>query len=555
MSVEPAAGSQSPKPAKLDSPDRKAAPQEPASATPAPGAKPVTAAPQADSPQDEVDDSTYHRDRFVLFNALPSSLVSALVHFIAFMILALTTFSEPDPGDTLAIQGAPADRADEVDEIQAQDSAAQLEQNVADQQAEVSQQVLQNVVVATDAPTVAVDVSVSQPNIEIGDFSQRTAPKSDLLSQIGSMSGSGLDGRGDAARAKMVATVGGTSESEKAVAQALKWFVEHQNHDGSWSFDHRGGPCQGRCSDPGRRSACRPRATAMALLPFLGAGQTHQQGEYKQVVERGLYYLTNAMRVANRGGMQTGDLAQAGGSMYAHGLAAITLCEAYAMTHDRKLLQPAQLSLNHIMFAQDPVGGGWRYSPRQPGDTSVVGWQLMALKSGHMAYLAVDPKCIQSATRFLDSTAGDGGSRYGYTGPGQGQGTTAVGLLCRMYLGWKRDNPALKRGVEYLSRTRPSPGNMYYNYYATQVLRQYCGDPGTDGHEMWEKWNTEIRDKLVKDQEKTGHQKGSWMMRGDHGSDRGGRLYCTSMATMILEVYYRHMPIYGKQAATEDFPL
>jgi hypothetical protein len=45
------------------------------------------------------------------------------------------------------------------------------------------------------------------------------------------------------------------------------------------------------------------------------------------------------------------------------------------------------------------------------------------------------------------------------------------------------------------------------------------------------------------------------MMRGDHGSERGGRLYCTSMATMILEVYYRHMPIYGKQAATEDFPL
>jgi hypothetical protein len=27
------------------------------------------------------------------------------------------------------------------------------------------------------------------------------------------------------------------------------------------------------------------------------------------------------------------------------------------------------------------------------------------------------------------------------------------------------------------------------------------------------------------------------------------------MATMILEVYYRHMPIYGKQATTEDFPL
>jgi hypothetical protein len=124
-----------------------------------------------------------------------------------------------------------------------------------------------------------------------------------------------------------------------------------------------------------------------------------------------------------------------------------------------------------------------------------------------------------------------------------------------MYLGWKHDNPNLKRGVEYISKLGPSRGNMYYNYYATQVMRQYCGDPGTEGHEMWEKWNKNMRDFLVSSQEKTGHPKGSWMMKGDHGSERGGRVYCTSMATMILEVYYRHMPIYGKQAATEDFPL
>jgi len=300
---------------------------------------------------------------------------------------------------------------------------------------------------------------------------------------------------------------------------------------------------------------CRTGATAMALLPFLGAGQTHQQGQYKQNVERGLYFLTSQMKIRNEAGMQAGDLAQGRGSMYSHGLAAITLCEAYAMTHDRKLMTPAQASLNHIIYAQDPIGGGWRYNPRTPGDTSVVGWQLMALKSGHMAYLAVPPATIQGAIKFLDSAQADGGSRYGYTGPGQGQATTAVGLLCRMYLGWKHDNPALKRGVEYMSRLGPSKGNMYYNYYATQVLRQYCGDPGMDGHEMWEKWNTNMRDWLVSSQEKTGHAKGSWMMKGDHGSERGGRIYCTSMATMVLEVYYRHMPIYGKAAAEDDFPL
>lgn len=94
---------------------------------------------------------------------------------------------------------------------------------------------------------------------------------------------------------------------------------------------------------------------------------------------------------------------------------------------------------------------------------------------------------------------------------------------------------------------------MYYNYYATQVMRHNDGEPGKDG--AWKKWNTEMRDWLVTSQAKGGHVEGSWYMAGDHGSTHGGRVYCTSMATMILEVYYRHMPIYGKAAAKEDFPL
>jgi hypothetical protein len=225
------------------------------------------------------------------------------------------------------------------------------------------------------------------------------------------------------------------------------------------------------------------------------------------------------------------------------------------MTHDKGLMGPAQLSINHIVYAQDPVGGGWRYAPRTPGDTSVVGWQLMALKSGHMAYLQVPPGTIQGAIKFLDSVSAESGSKYGYTGPGGGQATTAIGLLCRMYLGWKKDHPGIERGVEYLSQIGPSKGNMYYNYYATQVMRHYGGDPGAEGNDKWDKWNKEMRDWLVNTQDMNGHQKGSWHMRGDHGSERGGRIYCTSMATMILEVYYRHMPIYGKQAAEDEFPL
>jgi len=235
--------------------------------------------------------------------------------------------------------------------------------------------------------------------------------------------------------------------------------------------------------------------------------------------------------------------------MYSHGLAAIVLCEAFAMTHDNALQRPAQASLDFIAYAQDPITRGWRYKPRDMsgGDTSVVGWQLMALKSGHMGNLYVNPSTVQGAKKFLDSVQANQGATYGYMAPGEKRATSAIGLLCRMYLGWDQNQPALNDGVRRLSKSGPSDVNMYYNYYATQVMRHYEGP-------MWEKWNKKMRDWLVKNQDRKGHREGSWYMGKEH-TNKGGRLYCTAMATMILEVYYRHLPIYGKKAADQEFEL
>lgn len=520
-------------------------------------AQPVAAQQAQAQPAEEAEEAApAGGNRFILYNVLPSSLVSGVVHFITIMILALMMVAPIVNNQTMQISAPPPEALEEIEELKEEKIEIKVDETmVSNERSEVVAQIMQNVVEPTEAPSVAMDVDAAPIAVELSDFGEQTAPKNDLMATVGSFTGSGTSGRGAAAQGQMVAKYGGNDASQAAVAAALKWFAEHQNPDGSWNYDHRLGPCQGRCADAGSLTDCKTGATAMALLPFLGAGQTHKQGTYKRNVEAGLYFLTSQMKVKNQGGLQAGDLAQGGGSMYSHGLASIVLCEAYAMTQDRNLMAPAQLSLNHIMWAQDPVGGGWRYAPRTPGDTSVVGWQLMALKSGHMAYLTVDPNTIKGAMKFLDSVQAESGAKYGYTGPGAGQATTAIGLLCRMYLGWKHDNPALARGVEYLDRIGPSTGNMYYNYYATQVMRHYGGEPGSEGHPMWEKWNTKMRDSLVNSQDKNAHQKGSWIMKGDHGSERGGRIYCTSMATMILEVYYRHMPIYGKAAATDDFPL
>ncbi len=500
----------------------------------------------AGEPAEEQDErasffSRFAGNRFLLFNAVPSWMVSMMVHATLLMILALMTLPER-PAEQRIVAVSDPNRVEEVENLENEDIDP-LDVDVFEGQIPAELTDTRTTTAELDVPSLD-DISAAPEQIKLEDFGDMAAPSDALMDRIGGGIGKGLgEARGEKARRAQVAKNGGSKGSEAAVAAALKWLAEHQMRDGGWNFDHTMGPCKGRCTHPGEIPSARNGATAIALLPFLGAGQTHKEGKYKQTVERGLAYLVRSMKLGN--GM--GDLTDAGGRLYSHGLASIALCEAYAMTNDPGLLQPAQLSLNFIVYAQDSIGGGWRYQPHQAGDTSVLGWQLMACKSGHMAYLKVPRKTILGASKFLDFVQEDNGSKYGYTMPAKGPATTAVGLLCRMYLGWKHDNPSLKAGVEYLDRLGPTE-NMYYNYYATQVMRHYGG-------QFWETWNAKMRDRLVKRQDTKGHAKGSWYFPRGAYSDRGGRLYCTAMATMVLEVYYRHLPIYGKQASEEEFPL
>jgi hypothetical protein len=352
-----------------------------------------------------------------------------------------------------------------------------------------------------------------------------------------------------ASKAALVRSMGGTPESEAAVADGLRWLSNHQFPDGAWSFFHSTHPeCHGQCNQAGVMPAGgRSAATGLALLAFLGSGHTHQDGDYQDEVKNGVEFLLKNAKTQG----QYMDLCPevvANEKLYTHGLCTIALSELAALTKDSRIKSAAKSAVNFIVASQNPKSGGWRYMPYQvskdPGDTSVVGWQIMALKSAKNAKIQFSDTSFKGAELFLNAVQELGGSQYGYdlTSKTPSPSMTAAGLLCRMYLGWDRKNKALQNGVKFLAATKPMPNNMYYNYYATQVMHHWGG-------EEWNEWNGIMRDQLVRAQLRVsdGHLHGSWNLADVHG-DSGGRLYMTCLCVMTLEVYYRHLPIQRRDA-------
>ncbi|MEC7498314.1 MAG: prenyltransferase/squalene oxidase repeat-containing protein, partial [Planctomycetota bacterium] len=124
-------------------------------------------------------------------------------------------------------------------------------------------------------------------------------------------------------RSELVKKEGGTLLTEAAVARGLRWLAQNQNQDGSWSLSN-----YQRSDRPDNQGDTA--GTALALLPFLGAGQTHEYGMYKENVAQGLRWLIE--RQAIDGDLRAGLNNVQG--MYAHGQATIVLVEALAMTGD-----------------------------------------------------------------------------------------------------------------------------------------------------------------------------------------------------------------------------
>ena len=410
--------------------------------------------------------------------------------------------------------------------------------------------------------------------------------------------------RSGSARGETAVAKGGSPSSEAAIERGLLWLARHQAANGSWSFEHS--YCTDPFGHPSQQCLCRTKgyieghtkaSTSIALLPFLGAGNTHLNGPYKEVVYRGLEQLKITLDIELKElHLENPDFVSTfSGDLYGYGITALVMAEAFGMTGDPDLERYVNALSVFLARHQHPLGG-WRYELGQPGDITVTGWQVVALKSSQLAGAPVHSDIFRQVDHFLDSLTPPafsrrpaqaqvvvnqaGGinrdpTRYHYlasfansTTREPSECTSAVGLLCRLYTGWNKNDPRLLQGVNQLLKSNTHPALLLYrNFYLAQILLHI-------DHPSWDQWNRRNRDFLVRTQvtETTRMDQrnpafgsplceiGSWYLTNPRGATKNairdrhlapaGRLAHTALAILTLEVYYRLLPVY-KPAAIE----
>ena len=166
----------------------------------------------------------------------------------------------------------------------------------------------------------------------------------------------------------------------------------------------------------------------------------------------------------------------------------------------------------------------------------------MALTSVRNGGIHVPEYVFDLARHWLDEEVSSGRHRgiYGYTRPEEARvAMVAEGMFARQLLGSRRTDANVEESARYVhtqTMRQNSLDNLYLIYYGTMGLYQYQGW-------IWERWNTRVREFLVRTQRTRGPRAGSWDPTGPW-SEAGGSVLSTCFSILTLQVYYRYLPLF-----------
>jgi HEAT repeat protein len=358
-----------------------------------------------------------------------------------------------------------------------------------------------------------------------------------------------------------------TDTTERSVETGLRWLEKQQKGAGYWDGNEK---------NFGGVINCEPAYTALALLAYLGAGYESEHHKFRETVRRATEFLASTQ-------FYDGGFPVTGGSdnswifAYLIGMAIWGMTESWALSGDATLDMPVERGIGYLVRVQTP-GAGWRYGPRySQSDTSCTSWVLMTLKAAAQLGLHIPEKAYDGIDSWLERCGLDitgeeelpedmktdydkevGAKRYfkAFTGYFTLSGSeasslqqtsmTAVGMVCRFFMGWQRSHPFMIGSANYLMDFLPQwrkglekgqaiAWYFYYYYYGTLAMHQMGG-------RYWRAWNEKIKTVLPANQRTEPPElAGSW--DPDSAVLNGGRLFSTSMGILTLETYYRFSPL------------
>ncbi|QDU69616.1 prenyltransferase/squalene oxidase repeat-containing protein [Engelhardtia mirabilis] len=498
----------------------------------------------------EPEDS-FHDVLYDWMERAPWLAISFAMHLVLYFMLAAIPWSAMQSQEVPILNA----RIDPPDEVFVEPEVEEIIEKIP-VPIEDPVQVVENV---SDVDAISEDPAESDD-----PFEAPFAPSNNNNAVIGIGPGGGLGGGGAVGRpGRRPQTPGPVLTS---IALGLEWLAEHQSPDGHWDGDDfayqcdRGGPPADGEGSPLHDVGL----TGLAVLAFMGWGDTPESGDYADNIRRGLAWLRRSQDTdSGRIGV-----AVSSNSIYDHAIATLALCEAQAMAPAPMRGRAAQSAIDFAQRARSAYTG-WRYQypPDGTADTSVTGWMVLALSAARKAGLATDPAAFRDALGWIDEVTDPATGRTGYMQPGEGvarpkhlidvypaelsEAMTAAGLLTRAFASDALDQPlaatdhsreAIDRGVELLLALPPhwtedgAGVDLYYWYYASYALFQLGGSHPS----AWKRWEKALVDTLLPAQRQSpACFEGSFDPIGPWGED-GGRVYATAISVLSLEVFFRY---------------
>lgn len=324
---------------------------------------------------------------------------------------------------------------------------------------------------------------------------------------------------------------------DSGVMWALRWLKNHQSPDGRWDAKSYSDNCKlNRCT--GESGTPREaRSTGLALLAFLGHGETPTQGSYRECVKNGLAWLRGVQDA--QGGFGPKDAPRV---LAEHAVAALAMTEAAGMTGDADCRASAQKAVSFLFDA--PAGAGpWRKDFAKDGavDAQALPWVVFVLKSASISGLTVDADALGRVVAWIDArTDAATGAVAEKPGGSADDLLTATGFLARLMAGHTpKTDPKMAPAAETIAKRPPKWDTATA---ATDPVAWHLGTLVTYqvGAATWTKWRAAAQETLVRNQrmESDRDERGSWEPLGA-AVKGGGRLETTAVLCMDLEICVR----------------